>query len=54
MGDQILRHLVALAITIMCIIAYYAGYISGGRGWWWTILGMLIIYGGVYKMVDKD
>jgi hypothetical protein len=54
MGDQILRHMVALSITLMCVFAYYAGYVSGGRGWWWTVIGMLIIYGGVFKMVDKD
>jgi hypothetical protein len=53
MGDNIMRHLIALSITIMCALAYYAGYISGGHGWWWTIVTVLIVYGGVYKFVDK-
>src|SRR3989344_5898121 len=53
MGDQILRHFIAAGITIMCILAYYAGYVSSSHGWWWTVLAVLIVYGGVYKMVDK-
>lgn len=53
MGDNIVRHLVALAATIICLLAWYAGYVSGGHGWWWTFPAVLVIYGGVHKLVNK-
>ena len=53
MGDDAVRHLVALAATIICLLAYYSGYVSGPHGWWWTAFSVLIIYGAVYKLVDK-
>lgn len=53
MGDQIIRHLVALAVTIVCLLAYYAGYVSGAHGLWWTVFSLVIIYGGVFKLVNK-
>lgn len=53
MGDTAIRHMVAALATIICLLAYYSGYISGGHGWWWTAFGLIIIYGGVYKLIDK-
>ena len=53
MSDNLTRHLVAIMITIICLIAYYSGYVSGIYGYWWTVFAMLIIYGGVYKIIDK-
>lgn len=53
MSDNGVRHLVAILATIICLMAYYSGYVSGIFGWWWTVFAMLIIYGGVYKIMDK-
>ena len=53
MKDPILRHMVAIAATGMCLFAYMAGYVSGGSGWWWTGFAALIVYGGVFKLVNK-
>lgn len=53
MGDNVIRHMVALAATIVCLVAFYGGYVSGPHGWWWTAASVLIVYGGVYKLVDK-
>ena len=53
MGDNIIRHLIALAATLVAALAFYAGYISGGRGWWWAVCSVAIIYGGVYRLVNK-
>ncbi|MFH1291645.1 MAG: hypothetical protein ABIH87_00390 [bacterium] len=53
MSDGLTRHLVAVIATIICLMAYYSGYVSGTFGWWWTVFAMLIIYGGVYKIIDK-
>jgi len=52
MSDNILRHLVAGVATLICILAYFAGYLSGGYGWWWTVAALLVIYGAVYKIID--
>lgn len=54
MGDNIVRHLVAIFGTVIVFLAYYSGYISSKNGWWWTSFGLLIIYGGIYKIIDKD
>jgi len=53
MTDNVIRHLVALLATIVCFLAYYSGYLSAARGWWWTVFGLIIIYGGVYKIINK-
>lgn len=53
MNDNAIRHLVAFAATIVCLTAYYAGWLSQYFGWWWTVFGVLIIYGGGYKIVNK-
>jgi len=53
MGDTLLRHAVAISATAICGLAYYSGYISGPHGWWWTAFGLVIIYGAIFKFVDK-
>lgn len=53
MGENLIRHLVALSATLVCALAFYAGYISGIRGWWWAVFSVAIIYGGVYRLVNK-
>jgi len=53
MSDNAIRHLVALCAAIICALAYYSGWISSQFGWWWTIFGVLIIYGGVFRIVKK-
>lgn len=54
MNDKILRHLVSGIATFICLLAYSAGYISGGYGWWWTGFAMLIVYGIIFKVIDGD
>jgi hypothetical protein len=53
MNDTAMRHMVAAIATIICLMAYYSGYVSGIFGWWWTVFGLLVIYGGIYKILDK-
>lgn len=52
MNDTIVRHIVAALATLTCLLAYIAGYISGGFGWWWTGVAVLIVYGIMYKIID--
>ncbi len=54
MNDTIVRHLVAFIATLVVGLAYYAGYISGGYGWWWTVFAILIVYGIMYQIVNAD
>lgn len=53
MNDSAVRHMIAFLATIVAGFAYWAGYISGGQGWWWTAFGLVIIYGGIYNIIDK-
>lgn len=52
MSDSLLRHLIAMAGTLVVLLAYFSGYWSGGRGWWWTGFGLIIIYVALYKFVS--
>lgn len=54
MNDTIVRHLVAIIATFVAALAYLAGYISGGYGWWWTIIAVIIVYGIIYRIVDAS
>lgn len=53
MNDNAIRHMIAFLATAVAGFAYFGGYVSSAHGWWWTSFGLLIIYGGVYKIVDK-
>lgn len=52
MNDTVIRHVVSAVATLICFLAYIAGYVSGGYGWWWTAAALLIVYGIVYKIID--
>ena len=52
MTDSLLRQLVALAGTLVTALAYFSGYWSAGRGWWWTALWLVLIYVALYKFVN--
>ncbi|MDO8499353.1 MAG: hypothetical protein Q7S66_01685 [bacterium] len=51
MSENFVRHVITFIAVIICLLVFYAGYISGQHGWWWTVLGMFVIYGGVYGMI---
>ncbi len=53
MTDNFIRHMVAFIATSICLMAYFSGYLSSPYGWWWTAFGVLIVYGGVYRIIDK-
>lgn len=54
MNDTTLRHVIAFVATLITALAWYAGYVSGQYGWWWTIVAVVIVYGIIYKLVDAD
>ncbi len=53
MSSNLIRHLTALAFTLMSASFYFGGYYSAFHNWWWTVFSSLIIYGLVYKIIDK-
>lgn len=53
MSDIKIRRGVALIATVACLLAYAAGYISAGYGFWWTAVAVFIVYGAVFRMIDK-
>lgn len=44
--------MIAFLATVICLLAFYSGYVSGQHGWWWVAFSLLIIYGGVYKIIN--
>ena len=48
-----LRHLIAFFGTLVAVLAFWGGYASGVQGWWWTAFGLVIVYGGIYKIIDN-
>jgi len=53
MSDNLMRHIVAIIITLICVLSYVAGYYAGPNGWWWGVFAVFVIYGAVYKIIDK-
>ena len=51
-GESGVRHLIASIATIVAILCYVGGYLSGTHGWWWTAFSLLIVYGGIYNIID--
>lgn len=51
MSDNFIRHFVSIAVTLIVLIAWVAGYFSGINGWWWTVLGIVVVYALVYKLI---
>ena len=52
MTDSFIRHLISAIATVVCLIVYWAGYFSGGHGWWWTAIAVLGVYLIVYHLVE--
>lgn len=52
MSDSILRVVISTIGTLLVALAFAAGYISGGRGWWWAAFGIVFIYLIIFRLVD--
>lgn len=52
MSENLMRHLIAFLGTLVCVLVFWAGYVSGQNGIWWSALGLIIIYGVIYKLVE--
>lgn len=52
MSEKTIRHLIAFCGTLVAVLAWWAGYASGVRGWWWTVLALGIIYWAIFTLVE--
>lgn len=46
--------MVAMLTTLVALMAWISGYVSGAYGLWWTALGLIVVYIGVYKAINKE
>lgn len=51
-SESPIRHIIAFCATVFAVLVYLGGYFSGEQGWWWTIFGLAIVYGGIYNIID--
>jgi hypothetical protein len=54
MTDNSLRHTVAMLTTLVSLMAWISGYVSGAYGLWWTAVGLVVVYVSVYKIINKE
>lgn len=52
MSDGFIRHLIAFLGTMAGFLIFWAAYVSGANGWWWTFIGLIVIYMIIYKLVE--
>jgi hypothetical protein len=52
MSDSSVRHTVAGLATLAGFLAYFSGYISGQHGFWWTFIGVGVIYYALYHLIE--
>jgi len=52
MSDNFIRHLVAFIGTLIVLLAFWAGYQAGQAGWWWSVLTVIVVYLGIYRLLD--
>lgn len=48
-----MRHFIALVGSLVCLVAYWAGYVAGQTGLWFTIFGVVVIYAIIYKLIES-
>lgn len=52
MSEHTVRHLIALAASLVGLLVWWSGYFAGTRGWWLAFVTVGILYVITYKLVD--
>ncbi len=52
MSENAIRHIIALCGTLVGVLIYISGYVSGIERWWWTAFGLIILYIIIYQLVE--
>ena len=47
-----MRTIISIIATLVAILIYVSGYVSGSHGWWWTMIALIAFYAAVYKLTD--
>lgn len=47
-----IRHFIAFVGALVALLIYWVGYVSGANGWFWTAIGIVIVYTAIYNLVD--
>ncbi len=53
MTENFIRHMVAFCGSLIVLLAYFSGYVSSAHGWWWTGLGVIVIYVAIHKLLGS-
>lgn len=52
MSENAIRHIIALCGTLVGLLIYISGYVSGIERWWWTAFGLIFLYILIYQLVE--
>lgn len=52
MTDEFMKHFISFLVTLLGLVIYIVGYSSGRQGWWFTVLGLVVLYFLVLKLID--
>jgi hypothetical protein len=52
MSENTVKHLIATAATLTCLLIWWSGYYAGLHGWWFFFLFVGIIYAIMLKLID--
>jgi len=47
-----MKHFISILAVLICGLAWWSGYISAGNKWWWTVIGVLVFYPIIYRLLD--
>lgn len=52
MSEGFMRHFIAFLGSLICLLAFLAGYKAAGFGLWWTGVGVAAIYAILYTLLE--
>ncbi len=52
MSENVLRHLISLSGTLICALAFIAGYVSGVNSWWWAVFLVGFVYMLIFRLLQ--
>jgi len=52
MTENFVRHLISFLCMLVVFLAWFSGYYSAPRGWWWTAFSVVVVYGAIYQLLE--
>lgn len=47
-----MRHFISFCGALTGLVIYWAGFMAGKSGWWWTAIGIAVVYFIIYKLLE--